>query len=157
MNPYTFDTSAFINTARRYHPIDVFRSLWERIDELIGEGRLLVAMQVHEEISRRKDDLSRWLSVPSRKAAVFIEADKEIQLAQKAILDRYPKWTFTVRSSRWADPWVVATAQVKDLIVVHYESRTGSPDHPSIWRACDDLGLKQMPFIDLLRKEGWTF
>ena len=157
MSTYTFDASAFINTARRYHPIDVFRTLWERIDELIGEGRLLVAMQVHEEVSKTDDLLSRWLSVPARKGPLFIEADEQIQLAQQEIVRRYPKWPFIVRSSQWADPWVIATAQVKDLIVVHYETRPGSSDHPSIRRVCDDLKLPQLSFVELLRREGWTF
>ena len=88
---------------------------------------------------------------------MFIEADKEIQHAQQTILRRYPKWVLSVRSSRWADPWVLATAQVKELVVVHYETRSGSPDHPSIHRVCNDLGLQQKPFIEMVRDESWIF
>jgi hypothetical protein len=54
---YSFDTSAFVDSWRRYYPPDIFQPIWDRIKEIIDEHRILASAMVREELSRQDDDL----------------------------------------------------------------------------------------------------
>ena len=47
---YSLDTSVFMDWQARYYPLDVFRSLELKIDELIASGELASVQLVKEEI-----------------------------------------------------------------------------------------------------------
>jgi hypothetical protein len=40
---YCIDTSALIEAWVRYHPPDVFPTLWNQIDDLVDSGRLVAS------------------------------------------------------------------------------------------------------------------
>jgi hypothetical protein len=47
---YCIDTSAWLDGWTRYYPITTFPSLWDKIEALIVDGRILWAEEVAHEI-----------------------------------------------------------------------------------------------------------
>ena len=50
---YSFDTSALIDGLERYYPTANFPALWDRIDELIDAGRLIISEEVWHEVEAK--------------------------------------------------------------------------------------------------------
>jgi len=48
---YCIDTSALIHGWRRDYPPDVFRSLWQQLDQLVAEGKLFSSIEVLLELT----------------------------------------------------------------------------------------------------------
>jgi len=65
---YCIDTSALIHGWRRDYPPDVFRSLWEQLDQLIKIGKLFSSFEVLLELERGGDDIYNFLHLYPRTA-----------------------------------------------------------------------------------------
>lgn len=70
---YSIDTSALMDGWLRYYPPEVFERLWERMDELIDEGRLLAVDEVLREIEQKDDSLLAWAK---ERPALFVPIDE---------------------------------------------------------------------------------
>ena len=57
---YCIDTSALIDLKWVY-PWVTFPTLWEKIGNLIKQGRLIAPQQVLKEIEKKDDELLKWL------------------------------------------------------------------------------------------------
>jgi hypothetical protein len=57
---YSFDTSALIDGVERFYPIANFPALWEKIDELISDGRLHVSEEAWSEAVSVDSVLKEW-------------------------------------------------------------------------------------------------
>jgi len=59
----------------------------------------------------------------------------------------------------WAGPFVVAHARCRKWAVVTNErwSRSPIPSRVKIPNVCDRYGVECLSFIDLIRREEWTF
>ena len=107
---YSVDTSALMDAWFRYYPPDVFGSLWERLDELVNEGRLLAIDEVRRELSKKADDLLEWAT---QRARMFVPLDRAIQDTAKLIIAGFPSLTNTKSAMRgMADPFVIALGSV---------------------------------------------
>ena len=152
---YCIDTSALIDCWRAYPP-DVFRSLWDHVDELARKGRLFSSVEVLLELKRREDDLYAWAR---RRAYIFHEVDEQAQRVVASIVDRFP--SFVPPDSPdgvWADPYVVALAVVNKCTVVTGEK----PAQPNAKRikipdVCRELGVAWIELLRLIREQGWYF
>ncbi len=51
---YSADTSALIDGLERYYPETHFPALWEKVDELVAESRLIISEEVWEEVQKPK-------------------------------------------------------------------------------------------------------
>ena len=149
---YCFDTSIFINAWQRDYPPDVFPTIWNNIEELIADWRVVTPEEVRVELKRKDDEVLKWALERSH---MFIPIDASIQLAVTDILRCYPRLIDTRKSRSGADPFVVALAQIRHLTVVTYEDKTGNMNKPRIPDVCDALNIKQLRFVDLARREHW--
>jgi hypothetical protein len=85
---YSLDTSMFMDWQARYYPLDVFRSLELKIEQLIDAGDCAAVALVKEEIdSVGTPDLQTWAK---GHAGLFVPLATDIQLAAASIEARYP-------------------------------------------------------------------
>lgn len=92
---------------------------------------------------------------------MFVPLDANIQSALAGILS-HPEHRKLVKPNAIktdADPFVIATAQVKGCTVVSNEKfRTGpSPTKNWIPNVCRDLGIRHLSFLELMRELGWIY
>ncbi len=85
---YSLDTSFFMDWQARYYPLDVLRSLAEKIEQLIGAGECAAVALVKEEIdSVGTPGLQTWTK---GHANLFVPLTPDIQRAGTSIEARYP-------------------------------------------------------------------
>ncbi|EKD93127.1 MAG: hypothetical protein ACD_28C00234G0003 [uncultured bacterium] len=63
---YVFDTSAILECRQRYYPPDVFPSLYQKLEEMIEAGIIIVPDEVKTELSKKDDDTLGWLKKTTR-------------------------------------------------------------------------------------------
>jgi len=58
-NCYIIDTSSLVKLNRE-NPLDVYPSVWKKLETLVAAGRLIAPKEVFNEISQNDDQLSKW-------------------------------------------------------------------------------------------------
>lgn len=155
---YSLDTSFFMDWQARYYPLDVFRSLEEKIDQLIGAGDCTAVALVKEEIdSVGTPGLQTWAK---GHASLFVPLTPEIQRAGASIEARYPDLLDPKSPYQSADAYVIAVAQLGGGIVVSQETsaaekRKAPKDH-YIPDVCRELGVPCINLLGLMRRERWV-
>lgn len=151
---YCLDTSALLDGWTRYYPPDVFPGIWRRIDDLVDDSRLIAPEEVRVELARKDDDVYAWAG---ERDDLFVPVDEPIQIELVGILESFPRLVNTQRNRSMADPWVVALARVRKTTVLTGEVRSGKLERPRIPDVCDQLDIPCLNFLELLRREEWTF
>jgi hypothetical protein len=151
---YSIDTSAILDGWARYYPPDVFPGLWQHVDDLIAEGRLIATEEVLHELERKDDDAYAWAK---ERQQMFVPIDEEIQPAVTAILEQFEKLVDTRANRSAADPFVIALAQTKGCAVVTGEKATKNLNRPNIPDVCQELKLPCLALLQLIRNEKWVF
>lgn len=151
---YSIDTSAILDGWVRYYPPDVFPPLWRRLEQLIDDGHLRASEEVLRELEKKDDDVYAWAR---ERDGMLVAVDDQIQVAVGDVLGRFPRLVNTQRDRSMGDPWVIALAMVNDCTVVTGEQRRGTADRPRIPHVCDDLGIRCISLLGLIREEKWVF
>jgi hypothetical protein len=157
---YSIDTSALIGWWVRRYPPQVFPTLQARIEALIAAGRLRASRIVLDELGAKPDPLHVWASAhPDFVVAV----SQEVNNRAAALIGQYPILIDAQASKPQADPYVIALASAEQWTVVTQETfaatktsgkrkkRTYIPD------VCKVVGVECIDFLDLMKREGWTF
>jgi Domain of unknown function (DUF4411) len=129
--------------------------LWEKLDGLITEGRLLAVREVLVELERKDDGLCRW--VTGREKAMVVEHELDVHEAltggtRQARPPRRPTARTELRRCLGR-----RSRQGTRLQRPMEELRKGKPDQPRIPFVCDDFGIPIVRIVDLIRREGWVF
>jgi hypothetical protein len=152
---YCIDTSALLEGWDRYYPPEVFPSVWDNLDNLVVDGKLIASDEVLAELLVKGDLLAAWVTA---RPTMFVAPDAAVQAAVTDILSTYPKLIDPARQRSMADPFVIAVAQVRGAAVVSLEKPVGpASDKVKIPNVCQGLGIPCMPLLDMFRREGWTF
>jgi Domain of unknown function (DUF4411) len=142
---YSIDTSALIHGWVRAYPPDVMPALWDRLDRLIADGRLLASKEVLLELEKKAD-------------AMFVEIDDAIQIHMATVMGTYPKLVDTAKGKSGADPFVVALAMAHNpTLTVVTEEKGGSAGSPKIPYVCQQEDIRFISLLQFIREEGWTF
>lgn len=151
---YSVDTSSLIAGFRDRFPYEIVPSFWSRdLPSLVESGELRATEEVREELRVQDDEL---LAFVADFEGFFVAVDEQIQVAAREILARYPRLLHAGRSG--ADPFVIALAMLNDdCTVVCEETRTGREGVPRIPNVCDELGLRCIRLLELVREQGWTY
>ncbi len=152
---YSVDSSAIIDGLERYYPEQQFPALWVRVDELIAAGRFVISDEVHDELQRKDEVARRWCE--TRKDAIVVPTDGEVVTAVRGILRDHPLLVKAMKGRSRADPFVIAVASVKDGTVVTGEGNDGTATRPKIPSVCGEMKIDCCRFLDLIRREGWSF
>ncbi|MBI1263320.1 MAG: DUF4411 family protein [Alphaproteobacteria bacterium] len=110
-------------------------------------------MAVLNETSKRSKDLYTWLS---QRDTMFVDFKEGVQLAVRDILAQFPRLVGERKHRTSADPFVIATAQLRGLVVVTEEKPTASLNRPNIPDVCAELDVKCINLIELIRAEKWV-
>lgn len=150
---YCVDTSSLIAAWDERYPLENFPLFWEKLEALGASGRAFVPEAVVDETDKRSKELNKWLK---DRAHSIVKYEVEIQQEAKAILGQYPLLVKHIKSRFAADPFVIATAKAKGLVVVTEETPSNSASRPKIPDVCRELGIECVTLIALIRRERWV-
>ena len=151
---YCVDTSAWLDGWVRDYPEDVFPSLWAKLAECVAAGVIKCSEEVYVEIDKKDDGLHDWLKA---RKEVLVPIDEEIQRIVLELLEKYPRLVDTHRNRSQADPFVIATAERLQGVVVTGEKPRGKLDIPKIPDVCEVRQIRCITFLEMLRELGWKF
>ena len=124
------------------------------MEEAITNGQVIAPMFVHDELKRKEgDQLYAWAD---SNVSMFTPMEAKLQIAQKTIVNRYPRLISEAKNRSLCDPWVIALAQINQCTVVSEENRGGNST-PKIPDVCDGFGIKCLKVADLIEELGWKF
>ena len=148
---YCIDTSALIAAwYERYKP-NRFPKLWEQLDQLIADGRLLSSSLVLRECSKqRSEELHGWLKP---REAMFLVPDETVQGQVDYIVNTYIGLVSAGKEKFQADPFVIAQAKVGGYIVVTEE--TGPTSLAKIPGVCNAMKVGCINLMQLIDQEDW--
>jgi len=148
----------------RANPIDIFVTVWKKVDDLIGEGRLVSPDYVLDEIRRGDDDLIKWAN--RRKRMFKTPTPSQIKRVTE-IVTAFPGIAHSDKVTPDADPFVIALASEKnesaiedygtatEKIVVSEEKVRGNEHR--IPFVCRHYGIRCIDIYEMFREEGWRF
>jgi len=160
-NCYIIDSSSLI-MLNRSNPIDVYPSVWQKLDSLISKGALLAPKEVLFEIMDGDDQLASWAKKHKK---LFVEpTPKQLEIL-KDILKLYPSLVKEHRKHD-ADAWVIALTieratqsqkslvSIKRIVVTEEKLRGNQVKIPFV---CQNYKIEAVDIIDMFRIEGWKF
>lgn len=152
--PYCVDTSGWLDGWQRHYPMDVFPSLWTKLDTIIQAGEIIATEEVYFEIEKKADDLHTWMQARKQ---MLVPLDEAIQLRATALLSEFPRLVDTLRGRGKADPFVLATAIERSAVVVTGEVLTGKMEKPRIPDVCQVKRIQCINFLRMIRELKLAF
>ena len=152
---YCMDTSALMDGLERYYPESAFPALWERFNDLIEVGRVIVSEEVWIEATKKAAATKEWCE-KQNEDKIVVRTDSEIATKVKEIVGTYPKFTSDASGKNRADPFVVALAAIRNAVVITGEAG-GSDKKPRIPFICDKMDVRCSGFLDIVKNEKWVF
>ena len=154
---YVLDNNS-LRVLGNYYPTR-FPTLWQSVDRLVANGRLISTREVRNELDRlnRSDFIKDWVDqhkaiflTPTRAETAFVQqifavAHFQQNLSKKSVLQGTPV----------ADPFVVALAQVKGGTVVTEEGF--KPNAAKIPNICRHFNIPCKSLEQMMETEGWSF
>jgi hypothetical protein len=150
---YSLDTSGFLDAWLRHYPIDVFPTIWERLDGATRNGVLFASDEVLRELERKDDDAHAWIKA---RPHMIVPFDIQVEAEVIHLMARFPRLVDTKKGRSGGDPFVIAVAIVKGLTVITGENATGKLDSPRIPDVCKDLGISCIRILDFFREQRWN-
>ena len=152
---YCVDTSALIHAWRRAYPPKRFPKLWDAIDQLIDDKRMIASLEVYFELQKKDDEVSEWAK--ERKDTLFHDIDETSQAAVVELMANYPKLVDTSTGKSGADPFVIALAKSPPTSTVVTQEAGGSAKSPKIPFVCQVEGLTCISVLEMIDNEDWVF
>lgn len=145
---YVLDTSALIDLKDEY-PRRAFPTLWQRIEELCDRGIIISVREVRREIERGSDELVPWVKA---RPDMFKMPTVEEAVMVGTLQDEHPSWVDPAGTNPDADPFVVAAAHCRDLVVITHEK-----PNKLLRVAAKRLEVRCLRIAELVAEEGWQF
>ena len=158
---YCIDTSSLVNL-HKWRPSHRHPEVWDRLEQLIDEHRLVAPRAVLRELHKVNDVLLAWARSHKR---MFKPESQDLVKAAQRIVRRFPGLVDPDQFSQSADAFVVALAtQVhsgrlfpkKEEVIVITEERYGQ-ERPRIPNVCEAYHLKYLTIHQLFLFERWSF
>ena len=151
---YSVDTSALIDGIERFYPRRNFPQLWDRMDALIGEGRMHISEEAWTEATAVDAPVREWCEEEGagRNRSVY-PTTAEVATIAGEIGAQFPHWVTQGRKNG-ADPFVIAVAEVEAGMVISGEVSGGS-GKPKIPYVCGQRQVRHGRLVDLIRGEDW--
>ncbi|HDR9201625.1 DUF4411 family protein [Burkholderia vietnamiensis] len=163
---YVFDTSS-IRSLQHFYP-RVFRSIWDGIEKLVSQRRLISTREVLNEIERQavSADVSAWVkgnrsvfTTPTVDELRFVAAILRIKHFQ-ALIGQQQR----LKGTPVADPFVIACARVRRGTVVTEEGwqRAGvglvpKPHAAKIPNVCAHFEIPCIDLEEFMHQQDWRF
>lgn len=135
-------------------PASIFPSLWEKLDQYISSEKIIIIDQIKEECINRNNELKDWFGNYNSKILETLK-DTEILIETKRIMNQFSNIIDPLSPRDQADPYIVATANIKDLTVVTEEAFKHSKIN--IPYICQQLDIECIKVKDFYKQENWRF
>lgn len=140
---YCLDANVLIQAWQKYYSPKFCPSYWEILNVLGRQGRIFIAEEVFNEITRTEDDLCKWLKaskIPVR------SIDGNVTKCLQDIYAKDPSHKTLVDNTKarsLADPWVIAHALNEKAVVVTKEEKVTAlnSNRIKIPNVCDNMGV----------------
>jgi hypothetical protein len=156
---YVFDTSSFSVIFKSFYPAR-FPTLWSLLNDLVKSGKVFSVHEVFNEIESRNKEALQWVKdnksifqIPSQEEAEFI---KDIFSAKNGHFKNIIGKDKILKGGFCADPFLIASAKIKNSCVVTEESNNGSTGS-KIPNICDHFGISCLNLEKFMEKENWRF
>jgi len=150
---YSLDTSGFLDAWIRHYPIDVFPTIWQRLDEAVKSGLVFASEEVVRELERKDDEACEWIKARPHMVVPF---GTELETEVIKLMARFPRLVDSKKGRSGGDPFVIAVAIVGRHSVITGEHPTGRPDVPRIPDVCKELGIPCIRMLDFFREQKWN-
>lgn len=150
---YCIDTSALIDLKRLY-PRKIFPSLWENIEKLISQGRIVSPREVFKELEQYADKNDELLKWTKKHKKMFKDLDDAQMQHIHKILNEYPKLVDASKQGPQADPFIIALAMADGHCVITQESQTKINKIPDV---CKKYDVKCISLIEFFIEQKWKF
>lgn len=152
---FVFDTSAYLNGWHDHLPPATFGSVWTFIAAEMEAGRIVAPREVLAEMLKKDDEVAAWAR---ERAEVFVEPTETVQRRAGEIYSLFPNPGLRDQ----ADPFVIAEAEERGLVVVTYEGRSFSGVPTRRWDrqmpgVCKRLGVGCATLPEALTRLGGSF
>lgn len=148
---FCFDSSALIKLKDEY-PEDIFHNLWANIKLQLESGLFVLSYLVFIELRNGFDNYSDFFhEYPSS----IIEITDKIQQIAAEIINTHTSWIAPNSTKNSADPFVIATAQNLNAIVVTEESF--NLNRLKIPKICDELNIPCINLLEYFRRSNYSF
>ncbi|GAB4287742.1 MAG: DUF4411 family protein [Coriobacteriia bacterium] len=154
---YVFDTNSF-RVFGNYYP-EAFPSFWERVEELVGAGRITSCREVAKELELQNasEHLGLWCAEhdglfgdPSADEMAAVARVFNVPHFQQLIGQRQQLKGLPV-----ADPFLVARGVVRNACVVTEEAL--KPNAAKLPNVCEHFGVRCTNVQGFLSEVGWQF
>jgi hypothetical protein len=148
---YVLDTNAFY-TLGNYYP-SRFPTIWERIDNLVREGRFLSVKEVRKEIEHNCpfEHIECWVSINRRifRKPNSRELEVVTQIFQRKQFLGLVRRNHILKGMPVADPFIVAAAKIHEGTVVTQESfKSGGARIPTVCKEFDVAFINIEEFLE---------
>jgi hypothetical protein len=150
---YSLDTSGFLDAWARHYPIDVFPSIWQRLDDAASSGVLFASEEVLRELEKKDDEAFLWMKARPQMIVAF---DSDIEANVIDLMSKFPRLIDERKGRSGGDPFVIAVAIVRGLTVITGESASNKLDAPKIPDVCKALHIPCIRILDFFRQQKWN-
>ena len=147
---YIIDTSAILSQKDdEPHRRSINKTLWNYIDNLIGQGRIVTCSEIIEEVNDA--DLRTWfLNLHGE----ILPIDDDVQENVKTVVTTNPQLVDFKQIKSSGDAFLIATAMKYGLTVITEENKRGEKKIPFV---CRMLNVPCVDILALCEQEGWIF
>ncbi|MBN1347479.1 MAG: DUF4411 family protein [Phycisphaerae bacterium] len=147
---FCLDTSAFIGAYERHYPPDVFPTVWEEIDRLMSDGRIVAPEDVLLEMKKKSDGVVQRVGAHKNS---FLPLDEKVQECLRGIMSDFPEgFVDHLRNRSGADAVVIALARAHGDVVVTEEKPSGKAGRPKIPDVCVHYGIECCGLLEMFRR-----
>jgi hypothetical protein len=129
---YLIDTNSFITPYKTFYSFDIAASFWDKLQNEIIKGNLIVLDLVRNELCKVDDELSSWIKkidtslILTTKNPIIVKKYSEI-LAYIQTSGFYKETAL----AEWAradiaDAWLIAAAATYDYTIITFEAPNGN-------------------------------
>jgi len=151
---YVLDSSPLIKL-NRDQPMELYPSVWEKIEELMASGRAILPSEAKREIDHKDDPLKAWLNL---RPSVVLEATGADLAAVQRISVAHQDWVQGRKNA--ADPFIIAAAITHGAVIVTDERFAGAGavgTNIRLPNVAAEHGVECIGFTELVRREQWRF
>ncbi|MDR0911906.1 MAG: DUF4411 family protein [Methanobrevibacter sp.] len=153
METFVIDTNSLIELDRFNK--NVFKSLWENINEMCDNKSLFSVMEVYRELEKIDDRIKQYWE---NKNHIFLELGEEEQIAttQLECFEKFQEYGTNTTNNLWADPYLISYGITKDAIVITEESLNSQPER-KIPYVCNQLDITCLNLDSFMEYQNWEW
>ncbi len=140
---YCLDANVLIQAWQKYYSPKFCPGYWDVLNKLGSKGRIFIAEEVFNEITRTEDDLCEWIKASK---ITVRSINSNVTKCLQSIYAKDPSHKTLVDNTRarsLADPWVIAHAINEGATVVTKEEKVTAlnSNRIKIPNVCDNMGV----------------